>query len=143
MFGYHSTNFAAAAGIVKSAYRASSGGMLGGGVYVTDMSSKSAQYLKGDCHVTRQPGTRGVFLINKISLGKVHDKSTGASNSKRHEIADITKADSIFAPKGKMVPGYSSAVVNDEHVVKDPNGVIPMYWVDLELTDRFGNTSRP
>lgn len=140
MYGYHSTNFQAAASIVKSSYRAG-GGMLGNGVYVTDVSSKSAQYLQGNCQVTRRPGTRGVFIMNKVSLGKVHDKSYGAPNSNPHEISSIDKADTVFAPKNKMVPGYSTKVLNDEHAVKDANAVIPMYWVDMELTDRSGKTN--
>jgi len=140
MYGYHSTNFQAAASIVKSSYRAG-GGMLGDGVYVTDVSSKSAQYLLGNCNVTRRPGTRGVFLMNKVSLGKVHDKSYGAPNSNPHETPSLDKADTVFAPKNKMVPGYSTKVLNDEHAVKDANAVIPMYWVDLELTDRSGKTN--
>jgi hypothetical protein len=110
--------------------------MLGPGVYVTDVSSKSVQYLNGNCTVRREPGTRGVCLVNKVSLGKVHDKSFTATNEKKHEIKDITKAHSIFAPKGQRVPNYSRPVVNDEHVVLNPKGVIPMYWVDLELTGR-------
>ena len=140
MYGYHSTNFECATAIVKSSYRESRGGMLGAGVYVTDMSSKSAQYLKGNCQVCRHPGTRGVFLINKISLGKVYNKSVGANNKGKYSAPNEATADTVFAPKGKMVPGYSNAVLNDEHVVKDAKGVIPMYWVDMELTDRNGNT---
>ena len=136
MFGYHSTNFASASDIVKSAYRASKGGMLGPGLYVTDISSKSAQYLKGDCQVCRHPGTRGVFIINKISLGKVHDKAIGALNNKKHQVNSESAADSVYAPKGRRVPGYYQVVLNDEHVVKDANAAIPMYWVDLELTTR-------
>ena len=133
-FGYHSTSFHYASKIVKSKYRKSSSGMLGPGVYATGTSSKSAQYLLGDCRVTRTPGTRGVFLINKVSKGKVHDYSQGANNNKRHHTPNRSECDTLFVPKNGKIPTYSQPLVNSEYITNSENAVLPMYWVDMELT---------
>lgn len=135
IFAYHGTDFAAGANIARTQFstaRTKAGRMLGNGVYVTRTSSKACQYL-GE-NFTRARGTRGVLFVNRVSLGKVHDKSNGADNSGPKKAPTIASADSIYAPKGKIVPGYGMPIVNDETCVKKTEAVLPMYWVDIELT---------
>ncbi len=137
IYGYHGTSFTAAAGISKTSFRPSSWGMLDAGVYVSTISSKSCQYLHGGCgYHSRKPGARGVLLLNKASLGTVHNAAIGAPNTGPKETKSRAAAHSVFAPKFSRVRGHSTPMRNDEHVVKDANAVIPMYWIDIELTDR-------
>lgn len=139
-FCYHGTDVPAAANIIRSEFRidrVKAGRMLGNGVYMTRTSSKASQYL-GE-NFTRQRGTRGVLFVNKVSMGKVHDRAYGAANNDQSRRTlngnhpDYHTADTVYAPKGKQVPGYGAPIANDEYLIRNNKAVLPMYWVDIEL----------
>jgi hypothetical protein len=130
-FMYHGTDFAAASNIVKTGFMipkvAKAGRMLGDGVYMTPVASKSCQYLHAGHNVSRRHGEHGVLFVNKVVLGK------NKSLSSYTEAAAARKAghDSV----GIGVKG-SGGIKNEEHAIFDEKSVLPMYWVDIELTDK-------
>ncbi len=122
-FMYHGTDYAAASNIVKTGFAvpkaAKAGRMLGNGVYVTPCSSKAAQYLSPN--FTRQHGTKGVMLVNKCVMGKQF-------NAPQHHYPGATPGyQSIYVGKGQH------GILNEEHCIRDPNSVMPTFWVDVEL----------
>jgi transcription antitermination factor NusG len=123
-FMYHGTDFAAASSIVKGGFlvpkRVKAGRMLGNGVYVTPVSSKASQYL-GE-RFKRTIGTRGIIFVNKTSLGTQHNHGSRSSYG-----IPVT-ADSVYINKGQ------AGILNEEHCVRNPKGVLPTFWVDVELT---------
>ncbi len=125
-FMYHGTDFAAASNIVKTGFlvpkNAKAGRMLGNGVYVTPVSSKAAQYLHDGYNVSRSHGNRGILFVNKCVMGKQFSSPT------RVYQRDTPGYDSIFVGKGQH------GIMNEEHAIRDPNSVLPTFWVDVEIT---------
>lgn len=123
----HATSVVAGPLISSGGYRASSTGMLGQGVYVTNISSKAAAYLAGGANTFSHNGIQdGTMLVNRTLMGKQGTYQNNDHN--RHNV----KFDSIFGKKGTKSPVSGSMILkNDEWVVRDTNAVLPVYYIDV------------
>lgn len=137
VFSYHGTSFDSAARIARGGFKITkpkTGRMIGDGIYGAKNSSKSLQYLKG---YTRKEGTRGVLFVCKNALGKVKIL-TASEVGKRNVCNQLMKEyDTLYAKKG-IIYGYGGGqyvLLNDEWVGKEAQQMIPMYWIDVELTN--------
>ena len=107
---YHGTDFAAACSINRDQFRvgkAKVGRMLGDGVYVAANSSKSCQYLS-DSGFSRH-GTHGILFEAEAAI----DRSD------------------FHVRKGEYVGGR--VMKNEEWAIRDPERIIPRYWIDVEM----------
>jgi hypothetical protein len=115
--GYHATTFENASKIAKGGFelrKARTGRMLGDGIYLTDVSSKSIQYA-GDYG---RSDDRGVMFVCKAAMGNVKYSDHNLPNGH----------DTVYAKKGQ------GRLLNDEFCVKNPKAVLPMLWIDIERT---------
>lgn len=103
---YHGTHFEAGTKIIQGGFiipkKVKSGRMLGDGVYLADKSSKSCQYLGGGFS---RHGQHGVLLTCRAALGKMGD-----------DTREMTRGQGL---------------VNWECCVKNPQAVVPIYWMDV------------
>jgi len=107
---YHGTDFAAACSINRDQFRIGKtkvGRMLGDGVYVAANSSKSCQYLS-DSGFSRH-GTHGILFEAEAAI----DRSD------------------FHVRKGEYVGGR--VMKNEEWAIRDPERIIPRYWIDVEM----------
>jgi hypothetical protein len=112
---YHGTDFAAACSINRDQFRlgkAKVGRMLGAGIYVAANSSKSCQYLS-DSGFSRH-GTHGILFEAEAAISR--------------EDAHVTKGQHL----DPRVLG-SRIMKNEEWAIRDPERLIPRYWIDVEL----------
>lgn len=134
---YHGTHQEAGAVISSGGFKipksAKAGRMLGDGVYLAENSSKSVQYLGSS--FSRYSRVRGVLLQAEAAMGKVSNTATTTTNPWKDLPYSFSrgaiKQDSVYAPKGKYSP-YHPTLINGEYVVKEPKGVLPTYWLDIE-----------
>lgn len=128
---YHGTDMKAAISIAQGGYRVGAvkeGRMLGHGLYLTDKSSKSVQYV--GARFSRRGRARGVVFENKVSLGnmvKTTTEPTGLLRAGKIR-ADV---DAIYAPKGSTAYTFGRPLRNSEIAVKAPKAALPAYWLDV------------
>lgn len=104
-----------------------SGSMLGYGIYLADMSSKSAQYISNSGF--SRSLDRGSLMIVEAALGK-EKAFEGRRDVRRNHTNE--PYDSITAMKGKDVPGLYRPLRNNEWLVKDALQARPRYIIDYE-----------
>ena len=125
---YHGTSFGSAAKIARGGFKLGArkaGRMLGDGLYGSDKSSKSLQYV-GE-YFSRTGGTRGVLFVCKNAMGEVkvlNDYQVG--HERCNELLE-GKYDTVLAEKG------TRNLKNTEWCCKNPKQFIPMLWIDVEL----------
>lgn len=133
VFSYHGTSFESACKISKGGFKITNpktGRMLGDGVYGSVTSSKSLQYLSSE-GFSRGVGERGVLLVCKTVLGEVYQMENNPSLIGNRQLCNQLKSfNTLYAKKGLG----SINLKNDEFVCKQAEQLLPIYWVDVELT---------
>jgi len=124
---YHGTSIRRALNIAGGGFRLVSkpktGQMLGPGIYLTDTSSKSVQYVG---EVYSRDSDRGVLLRVSAALGKVA-KVTNLSSFQQ-----LPDGDTYFAAKGERYEDFF--LKNSEWCVKNPDAISVEYWIDMQKT---------
>lgn len=134
---YHGTDYAAGRGINSTGFRVSledvkAGRMLGDGVYLSNTSSKTVQYI-GESY--GRDRADGVIMELDAALDSTTDWT---QNETWYDDFSQGNVNSVHAPKGKqgftkngLGAKYERSIVNDEWAVKDPAAVIPTLWLDV------------
>lgn len=95
------------------------GSMLGYGIYLANVSSKSAQYIGSNF---ARSAARGVLFLCNSSLGKVQTSTRPGFNNNQ-KFFDSGKADTVYMT--------TPHVLNDEWCVAEAEAVLPQYMVEI------------
>lgn len=130
---YHGTHTFVAQKIASDGYKvmpnAKAGRMFGDGIYMADCASKAIQYIGSDFGRGNQ---NGVIFVNKAAFGKVKV----ARSRREYSKPDVN---TVFGSKRETVQtngGSYRTLVNDEWAVKNPEAVVPMYWIDIDRINK-------
>ncbi len=129
-FAFHGTHYSAAKSIGSRGFKvpkaAKAGRMLGDGVYLAPVASKSVQYVGTNFGRGK---SSGVLLVSRAAKGyeRRWNGSAGQARATRG-------FDTLYARTGTSIYGGVNRLQNDEFVVRDPTAVLPDVWIDVTRT---------
>ena len=130
---YHGTTIANARGIASTGFQhrpARVSKMLGDGLYISDVSSKVAQYA-GEIMGT-DPSSRGVMFALRVPMGKV---KTLAKSWDGEDVWTGKKSNTIYRPGG-VGTWKGITLSNPEWCVRNPTTVLPEVWLSVSRSYR-------
>ena len=131
---YHGTSYTVGGIITETHFKvmrtASNGRAFGDGIYFSDVGSKVAQYIRGDCSTSY--GVKGIVFVCDVDLGKMCD--LGDSALRGYSTSWNSKGyDSVCWPR--MSNGYGGR--DPEYVVADVKRIKIQYIIHLERVSTY------